>query len=320
MLHRAAKVIQDVYYIVLRKSFMHRIEKVDRIDEETMFIHAASPGIDGKNFRVPGAPPGSLSSDQTEELAALTSYGCTNAIATMGPSLQIMLKDFILEASLVALIRKLWAVLIHRDGAVEDKRDIVELHDVFFLIGYHPWVPQIEQERYALDLTHAQHGHQNETLMPWGTYVETRTRESGGMYPIGRARQNSKKMMTERFGQPGSNFQIIAEHFSDATTAAIREFSGWTTLWKERDNTVYRRKVRNLLQHVTTRLDEFIAIKTGDDLYKLCESSTDMKLMQSVAKDIRKKKHESWGPDLRGPAFHEALKLVKARQMAERER
>ena len=42
-MHRAAKVIQDIYYIVLHKGFRHVIEKLDRIDDETMLIHVATP-------------------------------------------------------------------------------------------------------------------------------------------------------------------------------------------------------------------------------------------------------------------------------------
>lgn len=92
MLHRAAKVIQDLYYIVLRKSFRHPIEKVDRVDEHTIFVHRATPDLDGKNSILPDPRPGSLSSNWEDELAALTMNGCGNSVATMGPSIQIMLK------------------------------------------------------------------------------------------------------------------------------------------------------------------------------------------------------------------------------------
>ncbi|KAL8942325.1 MAG: hypothetical protein Q9211_001442 [Gyalolechia sp. 1 TL-2023] len=321
MLHRAAKVIQDLYYIVLRKSFMHWVEKVDRIDEETMFIHVASPGTNGRSFRVPGAPPGSVSSDPIEELAALTSYGCTNSVATMGPSIQLMLKDvipFVFESQLVPLNRKLWAVLVHTDGAFDYNSDNVDQHEVFLLLAYHPQLPMQEQERYALDLTHTQYGHQDETLMPWGMYVETRVRESKGQHPIGWAREYAKKYMTEQFGQDGLDIQIIAEHFQEATTAAIREFSGWLKLWKEPDDTVYQRKVDQFMQHVTMRLDGFIAAKTNDDFYKLWKTNTEKRLMENAGKKIRKEKHKLWGPDLRGPAFVAAMKLVKDRQVKER--
>lgn len=92
MLHRAAKVIQDLYYILLRKSFRHSVEKVDRVDENTIFVHTATPDVRGKNSILPDPRPGSLSSNRADELAALTMNGCGNSVAMMGPSIQIMLK------------------------------------------------------------------------------------------------------------------------------------------------------------------------------------------------------------------------------------
>lgn len=65
---------------------------MDRVNEDTMFLHLTSQDFDGKNFIMPGAPPGTLSSDPAEELIALTTDGCTSAVAVMGPSVQIMLK------------------------------------------------------------------------------------------------------------------------------------------------------------------------------------------------------------------------------------
>lgn len=92
MVHRAAKVIQDLYYIVLRKSLRFSIEKVDRVDENTIFVHHTAKDF-GKNSILQDVRPGTLSG--SEELAALTMSGCTNCVVTMGPSIQIMLQgDF----------------------------------------------------------------------------------------------------------------------------------------------------------------------------------------------------------------------------------
>ncbi len=93
MLHRAARVIQHLYYILLRKSFRHTVEKVDRVDENTVFVHTAAPDVlRGRNSILSDPSPGSLSSDLADELAALTMNGCGNSVVMMGPSVQIMLK------------------------------------------------------------------------------------------------------------------------------------------------------------------------------------------------------------------------------------
>ncbi|KAL8866529.1 MAG: hypothetical protein Q9174_006251 [Haloplaca sp. 1 TL-2023] len=88
--HRAAKVLQELYYILFRKSMRTSIEKVDRVDEHTILVHTNDPDLDVKNSIVQGMSPGLLNA--SEELVALTMDCCTNAITTMGQSLEIMLK------------------------------------------------------------------------------------------------------------------------------------------------------------------------------------------------------------------------------------
>ncbi|KAL8997122.1 MAG: hypothetical protein Q9188_006402 [Gyalolechia gomerana] len=191
----------------------------------------------------------------------------------------------IFEFQLTSLNRKLWTVLVHTDGGAFDyDSNVVDHHEVFLLLAYRPEVPMGAQERYALDLTHTQYGHQDETLMPWRT-------------------ENARKVITEHFGQDGLNFRITAENFEAATTAAIRESSGWMKLWKEPDETVDQRKIDHLMEHLTMRLDNFIAAKAKDNFYTLWKSSTEKKLIEDAAKQILKEKHKLWGPDLRGPAF-----------------
>ncbi|KAL8921793.1 MAG: hypothetical protein Q9208_005550 [Pyrenodesmia sp. 3 TL-2023] len=346
MLHRAAKVIQDLYYIVLRKSFRHSVEKVDRVDENTMFVHTTNPdcGVHGKNSILPDPRPGSLSSNRADELAALTMNGCGNSVATMGPSVQIMLQGelastlgglnlgeltgllsdimpFIYECQLIAMNRKLWGITVCPDGSIDftSKRiDKVDQHEVLFVMMNSPGIPVQDQERYAIDLTHAQYGHHDETLMPWKTYVETRVHSNSGQRPLGWTRENLRKLMVENLGEEGRMLQVIVGQFGDAITAAVRDFPGWMKVWKEKDEAAYQRQVEHILQHVTTRLDRFVASKANDEDYKLWSSTAERRLMQTNTKRMRKEKLELWGQDLRGPAFVSAMKLIKARQAKER--
>ncbi|KAL8894248.1 MAG: hypothetical protein Q9207_008528 [Kuettlingeria erythrocarpa] len=326
MLHRAAKVIQDIFYITLRKSFRVSVEKMDRVDEHTIFLHTADADVRGKNSVLRDAAPGFLSSNgSAEELVALTVNGCVNSVITMGPSIQIMLKDivpFIFECQTVAMNRKLWVVTVSPDGSTDFKSERVERvdqHEVFLIMMHSPGVQMPDQERYAVDLTHAQYGHDDETLMPWKTYVETRVSSNKAQLPLGRARETMKELYLEKFGKEGLTFQTIFDQLERATTAAVREFPGWTKLWKEKDETAYQRQVEQILQHVSTRLDQFNASMASDEKYKLWSSSVERKRMEVDAKRTRKQKLDSWGPDLRGPAFAPAMKLIKARQAKERE-
>lgn len=214
--------------------------------------------------------------------------------------------------------RKLWAVTVHVDGHFDYKSDIVNLHEAFPTPLHQPGLPLQHQERYALDLTHVQYGHQNETLMPWRTFVETGVRESRGNHTIGWGAENAKELMTKNFGQLGREIQIREEYFGRAITAAVREYSGWMKLWKEPDEAIFQHKVEFPKQHVTKRLDEFIALKMKDDFYKIWKLSMEKKLMGKPAKEILQKKLKSWGPDLQDPAFYAAMKVMKKRQANER--
>ncbi|KAI4286208.1 MAG: hypothetical protein L6R38_000104 [Xanthoria sp. 2 TBL-2021] len=321
MVHRAAKVIQDLYYIVLRKSLRFSIEKVDRVDENTIFVHNTANDF-GKNSILQDVRPGTLSG--SEELAALTMSGCTNCVVTMGPSIQIMLQDImplIFEAQTIPLNRRLWVITVRPDGSLNFESDHVndvDQHEIFFVMMNSPGVEMQDQERYAIDLTHAQYGHHDETLMPWKTYVETRVRSNKGHLPLGRTRDKMEKFMVERFGQEGLNLFMVTGQFEKAMTAAVRDFPGWTKVWKEQDETSYQRQVEQILQHVTTRLDQFIAAKANDPIFKLWSSQAEKKRMEAGAKRERKEKLDLWGPDFRGHAFVSAMKLMKARQAKER--
>ncbi|KAL8783998.1 MAG: hypothetical protein Q9213_004249 [Squamulea squamosa] len=301
---------------------MHTIEKLDRIDDDTLFIHLTTSNFDGKNTQVPGVPPGSVSSNNLEELAALTAYGCTNAVATMGPTIQTMLEDagaYISESQIIPMNRKLWAVTVHVNGEFEYSSERVDQHEVFLIVLLNPRIPMQDQERYALDLTHFQYGHHDETLMPWKTYVENRVRSNSGQHPLGWTKEKALKMMVEQFGQEDFKIQTIFHHFEEVLTAAIQEISGWMKLWKEPKEDAYIRQIKNVTEHVTTRLGDFLAAKANDRNYRLWSSPAQKRLMEANAKRIRKEKIESWGEDYRsGSTFKSAIALVKARQAKER--
>lgn len=228
----------------------------------------------------------------------------------------------IYESQTIALNRKLWGVLVTFDGWADMKSDMVDkvdVHEVIFVMMHSPGIPIQDQERYVIDLTHAQYGHHDETLMPWKTYVETRVHTNSGHRPLGWTREKTKNLMFEELGEDGLMLQIIVGHFEEVMTKAVRDIPGWLKIWKEKDETAYERQVEQILQQVTTRLDKFVAGKADDVNYKLWTSASGKRLMEANAKRLRKQKLDLWGSDFRGPAFAPAMKLIKARQAKERE-
>ncbi|KAL8834634.1 MAG: hypothetical protein Q9176_007383 [Flavoplaca citrina] len=196
IVHRAAKVIQELYYILCRKGMRLPVERVDRADEHTVFVHIMNPDLSGRNLIFQGINRALVSA--ADELVALTMHGCTTSTITMGQSVQIMLKDvmpLVYESSVVALNRKLWVETVLPSGSLTLDHEIskvdyvnqVDRHEVFFVMMLSPGVALQDQERYAIDLTHVQYGHHDETLMPWRTFVETRTLETSENLPLGLA-------------------------------------------------------------------------------------------------------------------------------------
>ncbi|KAL8836925.1 MAG: hypothetical protein Q9170_002724 [Blastenia crenularia] len=322
IIHRAAKVIQDVYNIVIRKSYRHTVEKVDRVDEHTIFVHVTNEDLNGKNTRVTDYPPGALSSSALEELAVLTSDG--PVVQTNNRSADPLfsgLPSHLMESQIIAMNRKLWVLTILPDGEHQYKAEAVnkvDQHEVFCIMLLNEGVSMEDQERYALDLTNAQYGHEGETLMEWRTYVETRVRSNKGLRPIGWTREESRKLMTKELGRDGAAIHDFIEQFRMATTAVIREFPGWIKLWKESDETIYQNHVDQLMRNVVTRLDKLNEAKANHVGWKLWHSTSQKMLMMANAKRIRKQKLDRWGHDNRGPAFVSLVKLVKARQAKER--
>ncbi|KAL8649047.1 MAG: hypothetical protein Q9226_005744 [Calogaya cf. arnoldii] len=287
MVHRAVKVIQDLYYLVLRRSSQFSVEKVDHVDEDTML---------GRNPRL------TLFSD------------CVS---------------YFFECQTVALNRKLWAVTVsplasidwQGTGSDSDYINSVDQHEVFLIMMHSPGVEMQEPERYAVDLTHAQYGHHDETLMPWKTYVETRVHSNEGLLPLGRAREKRKEIMLQEFGNEGRETLIILEKFGEAVTAAVRGYPGpgWTKIWKEQDETIYQRQVDRVFQHVANSLDQMVAAKEDKATFRLWSSMAEKRRLEAAAEAIRKHKLDLWGHDLRGPKFVSAMKVMKARQAKERD-
>ena len=331
-----------------RKSMRLLVEKVDRADEHTVFVHTMIPDLSGRNVIFHDINSASVSA--ADQLVTLTMQGCNASTITMGQSIHIMLKGkftssfslwfekclltiylvdvvpFVYESSVVALNRKLWVEMVlpsgslsleHDDGRVNYVNQ-VDRHEVFSVLMLSPGVAMQDQERYAIDLTHVQYGHHDETWMPWKTFVETRTLETGEKLPLGRARIKAEEVMLKTLGEDGSRIQSSVGQFADVMTAAVSEFPGWMKVWKEQDESTYHRHVERIYQHITERLDQFIATKMNDWSFQILHSKAEKKLLQGAMKKIRKEKMDSWGTDLRGPAFARAMKLMKARQKKER--
>ncbi|KAL8995981.1 MAG: hypothetical protein Q9169_004397 [Polycauliona sp. 2 TL-2023] len=331
MLHRAAKVIQELYYILLRKTWIISIEKVDRVDKHTLFVHTNDRGLSGKKFILRDFSPGDVSA--SDELVALTMNKCNSSLVTMERSIQLILKEimpFIFEISTVALNRTMWAAVVFSDGTFDfdiDRSpsrpfvDAVDQHDVFLVMVHSPAVGMMANpERYAIDLTHAQYGHHDETLMPWRTYMETRVHESKDVLPLGQARVTAEKLLTKLFGDEGIRIQKASLQFEGVMATAIRDFPNWMKLWKEKNEVIYQRQVEQMLQHVSTRFGQFVAAKANDVDFKLWTSVAQRKMLQARAAHVRKEKSKSWGKDFRGPAFVSAMQTMKARQAKERSR
>ncbi|KAL8851460.1 MAG: hypothetical protein Q9221_003639 [Calogaya cf. arnoldii] len=329
MVYRAVKVIQYLYYMVLRRSSRFSVEKVDRVDEDTMFVHRGL-GNPGDNWRL-GVVRAGACSGTDQELAALTVNNCTNAVIAIGPSIETMLKDcisFIFECQTVALNRKLWAVTVSPDGSIDSEGtgsnsnyiNNVDGHEVFLIMIHGPGAELHDFERYAVDLTHAQYGHHDETLIPWKTHVETRVKSNQGVLPLGRAREKRKEMFLQGWGNEGREILIFLEKFERALTAAVQDYPGpgWTKIWKEQNETSYQRQADRVFQHVAHRIDQMVAAEENKASFKQWRSMAEKKRLEANAEAIRKHKLDFWGHDLRGSRFVSAMKVMKARQAKER--
>lgn len=91
MLHRAAKLIQNIYNFVLRSSFVEAMEIIDMVDKETMFVHTNPLEMGRKNSYIMDAIVPATASEQ-EVSMAIMHESCTRSIILMGRSIEIILE------------------------------------------------------------------------------------------------------------------------------------------------------------------------------------------------------------------------------------
>lgn len=98
MLHRAAKVIQELYYFNLRHSYMAEIKQIDHLDDETMFVHTIEFEIARRVCLLADFPSSTVASEE-EALMAMTVGMCTHATFVMISSIQTILKGLLQHSS-----------------------------------------------------------------------------------------------------------------------------------------------------------------------------------------------------------------------------
>ena len=129
--------------------------------------------------------------------------------------------------------------------------------------------------------------------------------------------------------------QIIAEKFTEAISAATRDFPGWLRLWKESNDSSYSKQVEGVKEYITDRLDTLITLMSKQREFQLWGSPAEKKLLEAGGyvimarslpehgntdhkmidrKQIHQMKREKWGEDYRGPAFTSAMEIIRARQ------
>ena len=91
-LHRAAHLIQELYNIVRTKSYPYQVEGVSYVNDKTFFVHLTHrfDNISNVKFHTPPTVPGSNSQ---ADMKATMLYACSNAVSTMGQTVQIMLSS-----------------------------------------------------------------------------------------------------------------------------------------------------------------------------------------------------------------------------------
>ena len=201
------------------------------------------------------------------------------------------------------------------DGDINANITRIDGHEVFLVMMNH-------KERYALDLTHAQFGHRDETLMPWRTYVDIRVQSNTGEHPLGWTKRKSRKIMFNGFGEKGLHTQNISDKFGEVLTKAVSDFQrdseGWIRIFKTPDDGTYHNKVQQVMQFVATRIDAFIDASTRNGFLKAYGPGVSRKALAVTAERDHKAKLDSWGEDGRGSSFKKAMEAIKARQAKEK--
>ena len=209
--------------------------------------------------------------------------------------------------------QKLWSYSVAPDGGIP-KLDAAG-HQLFIVAFTDAKRPMISLERYALDLTHAQYGHHDETLMPWATYVDARCESTGKAEDVGHfakyklGSDYAKLFGDEEVGRFISNLML---KFRDAMTSIVREVGlqhgGWTKVLRLPDPIAYEKKAAQIAKTVTARLDGFVQRKKDDGLFVMKQSRIEARHVAAHTKDVEAKKIKSWGSDFRGQDFVDAMK------------
>ena len=220
-----------------------------------------------------------------------------------------------METQVLPRNRKLWGLFINPNGSLPDNPTHNDRHELFCVVLKN-------QERYALDLTHAQFGHENETLMPWRTYVDIRVHCSFGQNRLGYGRKELRKVLFETSGDAGLTVEGINDEIEQVTRKAIcdieKKGQQWVKVFKIADEATYQSKVLQSLQFVADRLDTFIATNISNGRLKMWSSERERRLLVAEGERMRRQKLEAWGEDNRGPQFEKALKAIRERQAREK--
>ena len=220
-----------------------------------------------------------------------------------------------MESQVMPSNRKVWGFFVMQDGGFVNDLATDDFHDLFLIILEN-------QERYALDLTHAQFGQENETIMPWQTYLDIRVHRNCGQGLLGGLRDQGRKLTAERFGETGMAVEDTIDRFEEILTKAIREIeaksSGWMKAFKIAEETKFAAKVQQTLRFVTGRLDDFVEANTANGTFREWGSESERRALISAAESLRQEKVRSWGEDNRGPAFEKAMQAIEKRQEKEK--
>ena len=89
-LHRAASLIQQIYFLARRRSISEPYGDIEYVGSETAFVHLRGIRKEDKNTALLRLPAGLSEADQ---LSLLAHANCEGAIALMGSSVEIILRS-----------------------------------------------------------------------------------------------------------------------------------------------------------------------------------------------------------------------------------
>ncbi|KAG8532306.1 uncharacterized protein KY384_003947 [Bacidia gigantensis] len=315
-LYRAASLIQEIYYVTRRRTWGGFIEKILRVDDETVFVHMCRVRKGDKNSWIQKPPYGMIGTTLQDEYTLLAMNGCQAAIVTMGPSVEVILKS---ERNLIIgmheyevrpMGRKLWDVQVRPDGSIDQAR---AHHTVFTL---HLSLT----ERYALDLTHAQYGHQNDTLTPWKTYLDTRVHSTiDKPRPVGYTNEKNKIIFAEIDNGDYATRQVAFEGvLRQAVTSVPQKVDAWSKIWQTSDEAAHHLQRDRIIGIVTTSFDKFIASTANTPLFQIWNSQAMYRGMVAMGKREYENKVKDWGEDGRGRLYPLLVDLVKKWQASDK--